>query len=65
VRRRQLLLVLSASALAPRKMLAQSKQPVLIGWLALSSRPHQEYQLTAFKQEIPQAFLVTADRVIE
>ena len=49
--RRSLLIVLGATTLAPRAVLAQSKQgPVLIGWLNADSRESSAHYLTAFKE---------------
>ena len=49
--RRSLLIVLGATALAPRAVLAQAKQaPVLIGWLNSDSRESSGQYLTAFKE---------------
>ncbi len=51
--RRRLLVVLAASAFAPRAVLAQSKQPVLIGWLSVGSRDTHGHYLAAFKEGLP------------
>ena len=49
--RRSLLIVLGATALAPRAVFAQAKQaPVLIGWLNTDSRELSGHYLTAFKE---------------
>jgi putative ABC transport system substrate-binding protein len=49
--RRSLLIVLGATALAPRGVFAQAKQaPVLIGWLNTDSRESSEHYLIAFKE---------------
>ena len=49
--RRNLLIVLGATALAPRAVFAQAKQaPVLIGWLHADSRESSGHYLTAFKE---------------
>jgi putative ABC transport system substrate-binding protein len=49
--RRSLLIVLGATALAPRAVLAQAKQgPVLIGWLNADSRESSAHYLSAFKE---------------
>jgi putative ABC transport system substrate-binding protein len=48
--RRDLLIVLGAAALAPRIALAQSKPPVLIGWLNTDSRELSGQNLGAFKE---------------
>ncbi len=49
--RRSLLIVLGATALAPRAVFAQAKQaPVLIGWLNSDSRESSGHYLSAFKE---------------
>jgi putative ABC transport system substrate-binding protein len=48
--RRNLLIVLGATAIAPCRVLAQLKQPVLIGWLNTDSRELSGQNLTAFKE---------------
>ncbi len=48
--RRDLLILLGATAVAPRMALAQSKPPVLIGWLAQYSRESGAHLLAAFKE---------------
>ena len=49
--RRELLVLLGAAALAPRKALAQAKQkPVLIGWLNVGSRDTHGHFLAALKE---------------
>ena len=49
--RRDLLVLLGAAALAPRVVLAQSKQaPILIGWLHTASRESSGHFLAAFKE---------------
>jgi len=50
VNRRHLLILAGAVAFAPRVVLAQSKQPVLIGWLNTDSRELSGHNLTAFKE---------------
>ena len=50
-KRRSVLIALGATALAPRAVLAQSKQaPVLIGWLHADSRESGGHLLAAFKE---------------
>jgi putative ABC transport system substrate-binding protein len=49
ISRRDLLVLLGAAAMRPRATLAQSKQPILIGWLNGSSR-ESDKRLLAFKQ---------------
>src|SRR5262249_44440914 len=52
-RRRDLLVLLGAAAVAPRTVLAQSKQArVLIGWLHLGGRNTQGHFLAAFKEAL-------------
>jgi putative ABC transport system substrate-binding protein len=48
--RRKLLVALGAAAFSPRMALAQSKQPVLIGWLNGGSRQMDESSFAAFKE---------------
>ena len=48
--RRDLLIVLSAAAPGPRELIAQSKQPVVIGWLHSASRKSNEHSIAAFKE---------------
>ena len=48
--RRDLLVLLGAAAVAPRITLAQSKQPILIGWLNTGSRELSGHYLTALKE---------------
>ena len=48
--RRDLLIVLGAAAFAPRAVLAQQKQPVLIGWLHTGSREPFAHLFAAFKE---------------
>jgi putative ABC transport system substrate-binding protein len=49
--RRSVLIVLGATALAPRAVFAQAKQaPVLIGWLNTGSRESSGHFLVAFKE---------------
>lgn len=48
--RRSLLIVLGAAAFAPRAVLAQAKQPVVIGWLNAGSRKATGHRLAAFKE---------------
>ncbi len=48
--RRRLLVVLAATAFAPRAAFAQSKQPVLIGWLSTGSRDTHGQYFAAFKE---------------
>src|SRR5687768_10004438 len=48
--RRHLLILLGAAAVAPRKLFAQAKQPVLVGWLHGVSR--QSAREAAFRQGI-------------
>ena len=47
--RRILLIVLGAAPFTPRAVFAQPKQPVLIGWLSLSSRESGAHMLAALK----------------
>ena len=49
-RRRDLLVLLGAVATTPRAVFAQSKPPVLIGWLNTDSRDLSGQNLTAFKE---------------
>jgi putative ABC transport system substrate-binding protein len=48
--RRSLLIVLGATAIAPRAALAQAKQPILIGWFHADSRESSAQYLSAFKE---------------
>jgi putative ABC transport system substrate-binding protein len=48
--RRNLLIALGASAFVPRALFAQSKQPVLIGWLSLRSRESGGRSFAVFKE---------------
>jgi putative ABC transport system substrate-binding protein len=48
--RRSLLIALGAAALSPRAVLAQAKQPILIGWLNSDSRELSGHYLSAFKE---------------
>jgi putative ABC transport system substrate-binding protein len=48
--RRSLLIVLGATALAPRAVFAQSNDPILIGWLHGDSRESSARYLGAFKE---------------
>ena len=50
--RRKLVIVLGATALAPRAVFAQSKPPVLIGWLNSDSRELSGQYLTVFKESL-------------
>ncbi len=48
--RRKLLVVLGAATFTPQAVFAQSKQPILIGWLNRSSRESDGHFLVAFKE---------------
>ena len=48
--RRDLLVLLGAAAVTPRAVFAQSKQPILIGWLHSDSRKSSGHYLAAFKE---------------
>jgi ABC-type uncharacterized transport system substrate-binding protein len=48
--RRDLLFLLGAAALAPRMAIAQTKQPVLIGWLNVGSRDSHGHFHAVFKE---------------
>ena len=48
--RRDLLVLLGAAAVAPRIALAQTKPPILIGWLNVGSRELSGHFLAAFKE---------------
>ncbi len=50
MKRRNLLVVVGAAAFAPRVVFAQSKQPLLIGWLHGGSRQVEGFSLVAFKE---------------
>ena len=50
--RRELLILLGAAAVTPRKAFAQAKPPVLIGWLVSGSRATNERNLAAFREEM-------------
>ena len=52
ISRRHLLIVLGAAAFGPRAVLAQQKQPVLIGWLHPGSRTLSARTLAFFKEEM-------------
>jgi putative ABC transport system substrate-binding protein len=48
--RRSMLLVLGATALTPRAVFSQAKQPILIGWLHTDSSELSGQYLSAFKE---------------
>jgi len=48
--RRDLLVLLGAVAMTPRAVFAQTKQPILIGWLNTDSRELSGQNLSAFKE---------------
>ena len=50
IARRRLLIGVGAAVFTPRTLFAQSKQPVLIGWLNTDSRELSEQYLRAFKE---------------
>ena len=62
--RRDLLFLLGAAALAPRMAFAQTKQPVLIGWLNLGSREPSAHLAIAFKEGLAALGLKESSRIV-
>ena len=48
--RRDLIIAFGAATLFPKTLFAQTKQPILIGWLSLSSRESGAHSLVAFQE---------------
>lgn len=70
--RRKLLVVLGAATFTPQAVFAQSKPPVLIGWLHVGSRTASGRSLQAFTEgmtalgiQVPNSILVQVTKVIE